>query len=87
MKARLPLVVILGGSLTFLASLYLAWDTEVNAATLNGLFRGTDNSGALALLNLFSHEAIAGEYSGWVAASGGRRHCARWLFAPTPRRR
>ena len=37
MKARLPLLVMLGGSLTFLASLYLTWVT-VARPTCHGLF-------------------------------------------------
>ena len=50
MKGRFPLLVMLAGSLTFLASLYLTWVSAGNAATAL-----RTHEGALSLLNLFDN--------------------------------
>lgn len=57
MRGRLPLVVMLGGSLAFLASLYLNW---TSAAVV------PQRSGALSLLNLYS----AFSWNGWASVFG-----------------
>src|SRR5205823_2339100 len=59
MKARLPLLAMLGGSLTFLASLDLTW---VSAGDPTRAIR--THQGALSLLNLFSN---AFALNGWGA--------------------
>lgn len=57
MKARLPLFVILGGSLAFLASLFLNWtSTPVSSRHL----------GPLSIINLYN----AFEWNGWASPFG-----------------
>ena len=57
MKGRLPLFVILGSSLTFLASLYLSWVGPTTDPIKRLLSSGQGATGALSLLNLFSRSA------------------------------
>lgn len=67
MKERLPLVVILGGSLTFLASLYLTWD---GAVTNPAASRGT-GSGLGSLFDLLSQNGYGRDASwGWASSFG-----------------
>ncbi len=57
MKGRLPLFVILGSSLTFLASLFLNWTSAASAVQRHG---------ALSIINLFSGFA----WNGWASPFG-----------------
>ena len=54
MKARRPLFVMLGGSLTLLVSLYMAWVSTGRSAIQDFFNTGKGSAGALSLLNLFS---------------------------------
>ncbi|HZT94984.1 MAG TPA: hypothetical protein VE985_10970 [Gaiellaceae bacterium] len=60
MHGRRPLFLVLGGALTFLASLYLPWQGTSHETTAS--------QGVLALLNLFSDNN--GSIDGWGSSAG-----------------